>query len=479
MNLRQVADLAVARLGLPIPMAKLATIHAIAQALDCDDTAIVFAEALADWAATRELESQCLEVICPLLVAAPRPETIALVRKAIGRPSIASDALLSLVTGSRGEVATWVGCHSGPATRFPSLDEEEAQLRASTFIPPFFTHQFEKLESQSGRPFMRQWAFEYKMLADRYGCKGDGYLDYFLNSDRENVGQFVAHRSHLARSAFLRTLAFAVEHWGMPTAIAISFAETVFPAEPIFLRLPPQCAPEWAQTVQNNASIDVVDTPTFAKTLIQSIEANFKGRLMHCSLAVIDEPKFHAEFEVFAIARANEDVDASQVTRFYEYLLGEISPERDSLRAFVSPDLGIVDRELLGFIPLLLPLIGYGVGYLQSDFISRVPYVPLSCGSLPALTLLPMANEVVLRSEGKDIGSWNWWRWNWKPTHPRNQPAPTACFAWLSHEAIRKLVEYHGGNIEHVWRLTTWRRDADFGEWTEEKTEGCYTLASS
>lgn len=47
MNLRQIADLAVARLGLPIPMAKLATIYAIAQALDSDDTAMAFAEALA------------------------------------------------------------------------------------------------------------------------------------------------------------------------------------------------------------------------------------------------------------------------------------------------------------------------------------------------------------------------------------------------------------------------------------------------
>lgn len=479
MNLRQVADLAVARLGLPIPMAKLATIHAIAQALDRDDTAIVFAEALAGWAATRELESQCLEVICPLLVAAPKPETIALVQKAIGRPSIASDALLSLVTGSPVRVANWVGCHSGPVNRLPNLDEEETQLRASTFIPPFFTHQFEKLESQSGRPFMRQWAFEYKMLADRYGCNGDGYLDYFLNSDRENVGQFVAHRSHLARSAFLRTLACAVEHWDMPTAIAISFAETTFPAEPIFLRLPPQCAPEWAQIVQSNASIEVVDASTFAQTLIQGIEANLKGRLMHCSLAVVDEPKFHAEFEVFAIARASEDLDARQVTRFYEYLLGEVTPERDSLRAFVSPDLGSVDRELLGFIPLLLPLIGYGVGYLQSDFISRVPYVPVSCGGLPALTLLPMTNGAVLRSEGKDVGSWNWWRWNWKPSHPNNQPAPTAYCASLSLEAVSKLVEYLGGDIEHVWRLTTWRRDADYGEWIEEKTEGRYTLAAT
>jgi hypothetical protein len=473
MNLRQVADLAVARLGLPIPMAKLATIHAVAQALDSDDTAMTFAEALAGWAATRELESQCLEAICPLLVAAPRPETIALVRRAIGRPSIASDALLSLVTGSLALVATWTGCHSGPATRFSMLDEE-AQLRAGTFIPPFFTHQLERLESQARRPFMRQWAFEYRMLTERYGCNGDGHLDYFLGSDRENVGQFVAHRSHLARSAFLRTLACAVEHWDMPAAIASSFAEMAFPAEPIFLRLPPQNAPEWARIVQSNAAAEVEDVPAFARALIETLEAKLNGKLMHCSLAVVDEPKCHVEFEVFAMAGASEGLDAMQVLRFYGRLLGKITPERDALRAFVSPDLGSEGREVLGFMPLLLPLIGSGVGYLQSDLVGRVPYVPVSFVSLPRVELVPMSNGGVLRSEGRDVGSWNWWRWNWKPSHPRNQPVPTACCASLSHDAVRQLVKHLGGGIEHVWRLTTRTRDTDYGEWTETKVNGRY-----
>jgi hypothetical protein len=474
MNPRQVADLAVARLGLPIPMAKLATIQAVARALDSDDTAMAFAEALAGWTATRELESQCLEAICPLLVAAPRPEAIALIRRAIGRPSIASDGLLSLVTGSPTLVATWTGCHSGPTTRFSMLDEEESQLRAGTVIPPFFTHQLERLESQVDRPFMRQWAFEYKVLNDRYSWNGDGHLDYFLSSDRENVGQFVAHRSHLARSAFLRTLACAVEHWGMPAAIASRTAETAFPVEPIFLRLPPQNAPEWARLVQRRDATEAEDAPTFAKTLIGTIEAELNGRLMHCSLAVVDEPNCHVEFETFAIAEARDDLDAKQVIRFYEHLLGKISPERDALRAFVSPDLGGKGTAVLGFIPLLLPLIGYGVGYLQSDLVGRVPYVPVSSIGLPNLELVPKLGGAVFRSNGRDVGSWGWWHWNWNPAHPRHQPSPTACFASLDQDAARQLIEHFGGNMEHVWRITTWTRDTDYGKWTETKRTGRY-----
>lgn len=474
MNLRQIADLAVARLGLPIPMAKLATIQAVARALDSDDTAMAFAEALAGWAATRELESHCLEAICPLLVATPRPQAVALVRRAIGRPSIASDSLLSLVAGSPTLVAAWTGCHSGPAMQFYMLDEEEGQLRAGTFIPPFFTHQLERLESQARRPFMRQWAFEYKVLTDRYGWNGDGHLDYFLASDRENVGQFVAHRSHLARSAFLRTLACAVEHWGMPAAIASGFAANAFPVEPIFLRIPPQNAPDWAPMVQRRAAAEAEDTSAFAKTLIETIEAELNGRLMHCSLAVVDEPNCHVEFEVFATAETRDDLDAKQVIHFYEHLLGKIMPERDSFRAFVFPDLGSKGTEALGFVPLLLPLIGYGVGYLQSDLVGRVPYVPMSSIGLPNLELVPMPGGAVFRSDGRDVGSWGWWRWNWKPTHPRYQPSPIACCAFLTQDAAQQLIEHLGGVMEHVWRITTWTRDTDYGEWTETKRTGRY-----
>ena len=195
---------------------------------------------------------------------------------------------------------------------------------------------------------------------------------------------------------------------------------------------------------------------------------------MHCSLAVVDEPNCHVEFETFALAEAGDELDAGQAIRFYKHLLGKITPDRDSLRAFVSPDLGSKGAEALGFVPLLLPLIGYGVGYLQSDLVGRVPYMPVSSKGLPYLELVPMPDGAVFRSDGRDVGSWGWWRWNWKPTHPRHQPSPTACCASLTQDAARQLIEHLGGGMEHVWRITTWTRDTDYGKWTEAKRTGRY-----
>lgn len=472
MNLRQVADLAVARLGMPIPMAKLVTMHAIAQELANVERQQVFAESLAEWASTRELESQCLEALCPLLVASPTQDVVALIRKAVSRPSVASDALLSIATSSPRLIASWTGCHSGPAPRYDDLREELAQLRAGTFVPPIFGNLFERLQTRTGLPFLSQWAFEYRQLLSKFGRKGDGYIDHFRGSDRETGGQFVARQGHLARSAFLRTLAFAVDHWDMPMEAASTHSEVAYPAEAIFLRFPPQPAPTWASKVQSRDAAEAQDATVFAKTLIEAIETEVCGRLIHCSLSVVDEPKVRVDLEVFSVGQAREDLDADDVFRFHQHLLGQVSPDRDALRAFVSPDLGFNGDMGLGFAPLLLPLLGHRIGYLQADLLGRVPYVPASSPGLPNLELVPTDGHAMFRSNGRDVGSWAWWCRHWQPTHPREQPPSISCCASLAHESAQALVNHLGGGMEHVWRITTWTRDRDYGKWTERKATG-------
>jgi hypothetical protein len=319
---------------------------------------------------------------------------------------------------------------------------------------------------------LSQWGFEYRQLLSRFGRNGDGYIDHFRGSDRETGGQFVARQGHLARSAFLRTLAFAVDHWNMPMEAASTQAEQAYPAEAIFLRFPPQPAPAWASKVQSLGAAETQDSPETARTLIKAIEAEVHGRLIHCSLAVVEEAKVRVDFEVFAVGQACDGLDADEVFRFYQHLLGKVSPYRDALRAFMSPDLGLNGDKGFGFAPLVLPLLGHRIGYLQADILGRVPFVPASSPGLPNLELVPADDRAIFRSGGRDVGSWAWWCWHWQPTHVRERPPSIACIASLTQDAAQALVHHLGGGIEHVWRITTWTRDSDYGEWTESKTTG-------
>lgn len=472
MNLHQIARLAVARLGLPMPMAKLVTIHAIAKALDDESTAAPFADALAEWVSSCKLESQCLEAICPLIVATRGRDMVDRIRRAIARPSLASDLLLSITTGKPILVAAWAGCHSNPAPKLLAMHEEECALRAGTFIPPLFTHLLEELQELTGRPFMRQWAFEYSVLAGRYSEHEDGHLSYFFGSDREHVGQFVARRGHLARSAYLRTLACAVEHWKIPESVAFRYSAAASPAEPIFLRLAPQPAPSWANLVHRRGVEEATDGPKLAQTLIHILERELQRKLMHCSLAVVDEPRCHVRLEVFAVAGAVANFDARRAANFYDSLLGKASPNRDGIRAFVSQIMSSDGLEALGFIPVLLPLVGSTVGYLQADLLGIVPYAPVSTNNLPDLELVPSSTGAVLHSQGHVVGSWDWWLWNWKPGHPRDWCPPNACCTSLAHDAAEQMASDLDGSIGSVWRLTTWRRERDYGEWSESKEFG-------
>jgi hypothetical protein len=447
-----------------MPMAKLVTIQSIARALNQDTTAEIFAEALSEWIETRELESECLEALCPLLAITPKPAVIARIRRAISRPSLASDLMLSLATGYPIVLPSWSGRHSGPAPQLLMLDKEEQALRAGTFIPPLFTHNLEDLQERSGRAFLRQWSFEYKVLNERSGGNGDGHLDYFLGDDRNNVGQFVTRKGHLARSAYLRTLACAVERWNMPQDLAQQYAADTFPAEPIFLRLALQPPPSWAPAAHGRTASEIADAQALAHSVIQYTE-QLQQSVMHCSLTVVDEPLCHSELEIFAVVQTHGDLDAQRAVGFYRHLLGKATSSRDGLRSFVSPDMGNEDTTLLKFVPILLPLIGPSFGYLQSDFVGRVPYLPVSTNNVPNIELIPGLDGAVLRSMEKEIGTWNGWLWNWKPSHARDWSAPIASHVGLQPKAAQQIADDLGGRIAHVWSLTTWQRDQPYGEW--------------
>ena len=472
MTPRQVADVGVARLGLPIPLAKLVTIQAIASALNDDATAELYGDALIEWIGTRKLESQCLEALCPLVITEPRPALFERVQKAIPRPSLASDLLMSIVTNTAVVASSWTGSHSGSSQGRLDLAKEEKALRAGSFIPPVFTHKLEELQELSGYPFLRQWAYEYKTLLGQTGIRSDGHLDYFFESERNNTGQFVAHRGHLARSAYLRTLAYAIQRWKMPNEDAFHYASVALPADPIFLRVAPQSAPAWASFVHGRSSADTSDPEKLVRTVIQQIEQAEHAKLMHCSLAVVDEPRFHAELEVFAVVHIGKAIDARKALGFYHSRLGLDTPFRHRRRAFISRPIDSTTARMLGFGPLVVPLLGPNVGYLQADLISRPPFMPVSTRGVPKVILMPQQDRAALLSEGREVGEWSWWLWNWKAGQPNECPTPTACCSHLKEVVAQQMADDLGGRLEHVWMLNIWQRDSDYAEWSTTEQVG-------
>lgn len=154
------------------------------------------------------------------------------------------------------------------------------------------------------------------------------------------------------------------------------------------------------------------------RTVVEHVEQAEQAKIVHCSLAVVNQPRCHIELEVFAVMCTGHAVDARKAFGFYRQLLGRDTSFRHGLRAFVSRPLNSETAQMLGFGPLAGPLVGSNVGYLQADLLSRPPYMSASTTRAPKVALMPQQDRATLLSEGREIGEWNWWRWNWNPGHP-------------------------------------------------------------
>lgn len=472
MTLRQVADISVARLALPVPAGKLVVMHALADALADPNIAGAFEDALVDWTRARQLESECLEALSVLLIAQARPELLNRVRGAIGRPSIASDFLLSLAFGVPPIVSAWTGCQSGEAPHHVDVRSTLELLAGGTFIPPVFQHALEHLEDMSGNPLSRQWAFEFDVLSGRVKNLADGHLSYFLGRERSNGGQFVAAQGHLARSAYLRTLVCAVEQWGMPQQLAVEYACKALPADPLFLKLLPGRAPRWAQDLHHSFDDDSKPPELVVRDCLRLIEAEGQRKVLHLSATVSDTALRHVELTVFGMTSSAGVTDTELGLGLHRWMLGKFTPMREGLRAFICPSWGA--KGDLDFTPTVLPLIGFNVGYLQSDYVGCLPYVPFSTSSMPRIELVPAVGRVPLISQDVQIGEFNSWYWNWQPSHPIGWSSPIACCSTLSAEAANTLEFDLGGRIHYVWELTTWIRETDYGGWARAEQSGSF-----
>jgi len=467
---RHVADLGFARIGLPIPMAKLVTIQSFGSALSAPSSGI-FVESMARWLGSRDLESECLEALCALLVMPVSPNHVSRLRQATPKPSIASDLIFSLVMDSQALVPSWVGCHSGPAPSWLNLDKEMQELASGEFVPPIFGNSFQSLEGRTGLPFSRQWAFEYSVLRDRTTNTNEGYPAHFLDTGRDHAGQFVTRRGHLARSAYLRTLACASDRWEMPADTAIHFARNALPADPIFLRIAPHTPPAWASSVHSQSTLPS-DPESLVLSTIRQIEANAQQRIVHCSLPVIDTPLQHAELEIFAVARTQAELDAQHVVDFYRQPHVDCAPARDGLHALIPMRIEVEEGSRTPFLPVVMPILGDSLGYLQFHFLQRPPYLPLATASFPELKFIPGESKFNLRSGGKDVGSWQWWLWNWSPGQPRGWPAPIATCTQVTREAEIGIENDLRARLDYVWCINAWSRESDHGKWKKTSHYG-------
>jgi hypothetical protein len=470
-------DVAMCRLRLPVPMAKLQMIHQFAGALKDERTGAATWQALLRWLRELRLESEVLEALAIVVVA--RGATVlssADLRAAINAPSALSDVFMEHAFSTPVLVHSWLKGHSGEVSRFYRRPELRQELALGQIVPKALVLSLEDLQQGSRRPFVAQWAFEFERLIARNDSSSDGHFGFFLpESDRGEVGQFIARRGQLARSAFLRTLALAADLWGMPIPEAQALAMVASPADLSLLPILPGGVPRWVRPLHGARLGSSDEAASLANSVLREVHEAEGKSLLHLNLPLHADARYNAELEIVSILGSGEAIDAEEVFGVHDFLPGRMYvPRADDLTLRIDAlDIEATFPAKAGgrLRPVLLPLVGTNVGYLQSDLVRRMPRLPAHDSRSPVIVTPRRGGADVLHS-GTKVGELLHWNWKWRPTHPKDMGGPTGVALVLDRDVTRRLLHVDGMRLFHVWRARVLTRETDYKDWREEVWHG-------
>lgn len=473
----ELLDVAMCRLRLPVPMAKLQVIHQVAEALKDDKTGAAMWQALLRWLGALTLESEVLEALA--IVVAARGATVLSstdLRTVINAPSALSDAFIGYAFDSPVVVHSWLKGHSGEAPSFYQRSDLKNELALGQIVPRTLMLSLQDLQQDARLPFVAQWTFEFERLIERTDSSRDGYFSFFLpESDRGEVGQFVARRGQLARSAFLRTLAFAADVWKMPISEAEAAAMVASPVDLSLLPMLPGEAPEWVRSLHGARPGAPDEVAGLAASILREVFETEDKSLLHLNLPLYADARYNCELEIVSILGSDEAIDPGEVFGVHDFLPGRMYlPRADDMTLRIdalNKEASFPAKAGGRLWPVLLPLVGNNAGYLQSDLLRRMPRLPAHDSRSPLLVNPRKGGADILLS-GTKVGELLHWNWKWRPTHLKEMGGSTGVALVLDGDVTEQLLHIDRMRLCYVWRVRVLTRETDYGDWREEVWTG-------
>lgn len=199
------------------------------------------------WLARQQLESMAataLVILGRLHLEAGKTIDAEKYRAAIKVPSIVS-ALLLRELGAKDLPLTWSAWHSGSAAVGFAVPEFFDRYKAS-YLPPIYAETAARADSKLAGRFYRQWAYEWTVVCKRASIQETEQPYYFLPSRVEDESVvFDSIQSDALRSAYVRTLAWAVDCAGMGAGWAESRALATVPIDTALWHVENVSPPPW------------------------------------------------------------------------------------------------------------------------------------------------------------------------------------------------------------------------------------------
>jgi hypothetical protein len=217
--------------------------------------------AILAWIGQQNLESTAaLGVLVFCRLADQHPDRLppsGVLDQSVRRPSLLSFALLQFLFPDNAMKPDWSKCHSGLA---PSTFEVPGffDKYRTNFLPSIYSRWMEEVQNGSLSPMFWQWAFEWAQLISEGRHKPSARVfDFGMRMPNSKIiVDFPL--SEVYRSAYLRTLAWAVSNGRLSESAACYLALEACPVDLGLWRVKPGIKPTWWPTPE--ASVGNIDT---------------------------------------------------------------------------------------------------------------------------------------------------------------------------------------------------------------------------
>ncbi len=456
----------IERLNWPVPMVRWRAARAIRDLVNAPETRADTTNALLAFLSAATTETEACAVLTILLMArreaTPPPPTLI---AAIRRPSILAGVLVRHMHGEDG--VDWRSAHSGhpPGTFEP---EPYFSKYCTAHVPAILSSNLKRLEGHSGFPFMRQWAFEWHCLQQQTGVRRTEYPYYFsdyLEVQSGIIGQYIQRQGEIFRSAYLRTLAFAVNVWRLPAAVAEKWCMDLVPAIAGLFDVDPGPRPSWLGDFPERCAKAPDNLEGIVRELLDATHtAQMRPVAIHAPIRAEVAPFGDLSLTAHLVTHdfvpsANEPSEWLEFAALEESF--ELTGERTSTPLFDYSSEGVAGLTA----PVCTSLFPQPYGYWQQDYYSTGIPMPASYVIPSGTTWRCTANGIELEDCGRGIATTSFWLDQWTPRRPREGSTRCGSQALLDAALLDEACARLKRSLRWRARIRLWQRERDFDDY--------------
>jgi Cdc6-like AAA superfamily ATPase len=425
----------VSRLKLPIPSIKLWTVEQLSLLLVDGHPKVE--DLLLEDLASRQQESECVEVLCVFFIAKTKGYVCP---NDLGRYVKARSTLSDLLLSELDSIQNGYGLYSSSYSPLIQLDGDNHRFEyyQGSHVPRLYNSCLEKEEERTGIPFTEYYQSEWNNTF-KYQPLSATSIDYFFSGDRQRAtGQFYTQASHRGRSAYLRTLEVAKQFYGMPNSYAEQLSILALPIEPAYIGLNPQ-KPTWLP----DWDVEVLPKRENLSQFVKQALVNFGKHDDAVDLLALSLPIKLDDNNWIDLTVVKATIDSDEATIQFDERSGCLSVGSllDAKISYEHSKIKKSKNTALAGTPY--PLNRYG--YWHSDLEARGLYLPKCIADGRNITGSACDGVFCYYVDNIKIGSSSFWYNDWQPVHPKE--LRSLCGTLTSVERARYSLWYKNDDM--------------------------------